>query len=435
MEDELMNVLRIALSCFLCISCFIPASAGAQGFESPPTLQASDLAPKDVPLKGEHYAVDAEVPTDGLLATFTIRSDYGKIEARGPGVLRMRVAEVAALATLSEMEKSEIFKESLKKSAAALGGAAANVVTNTAEVAKAIPAGVGRFLERTARSVKTGVQKMGDVQENKEPGAPRGAEASTNAPNKAVAAGAAAGTTALNVLGYDEKRRGLAKELRVDPYTTNPLLKKGLDDIAWAAFAGGLGVDLLATAVPGAKLIQGTSMVSDWVYEKPPGDLKVWMEKSLREMDIDQETIDLFLRQKYWTLTTQTVLVKALEKLKGVDGRKAVLETAVTADNEDQTRFLAVGLFLLAIEHESTPFKAIIDGKPIGMTQKGRIVATMPVDYVSWTERVAKFASREDLLPNTPTVMITGQMSARAREEMQKLGWTVRENVSLSGAF
>lgn len=431
-----MNTARSGLvACLLIAPLLASLVFAADGFEDPPTLQASALAPKDVPLKGEHYAVDAEVPTDGLLATFTIRSDYGKIEARGPGVLKMRVAEVAALASLSEMKKSDIFVESLGKSAAALGGAAVNAVTNTAEVAKAIPAGVGRFLERTARSVKTGVQNMGDVQENKEAGAPRGAEASTNEINKAAVAGATAGATALSVLGYDEKRRGLAKQLGVDPYTTNPVLKKGLDDVAWAAFAGGLGVDVLASAVPGARLIQSTSMVNDWIYEKPPGDLKVWIDKSLRDIGVDQETIDLFLRQKYWTLTTQTILVKALEKLSGVDGRAAVLDTAVTADNEDQARFLAVGLSLLAREHESTPLKAIVDGKPIGMTQKGRVVATMPLDYVCWTERVSKFANREDLLPNKPKVLIAGQMSPKAREEMQKLGWEIQEQVALAGAF
>ena len=75
------------------------------------------------------------------------------------------------------------------------------------------------------------------------------------------------------------------------------LLKKALDDVAWAAFAGGLGVDLLATQVPGGRLVQATSTLSDWIYTKPPGDLKVWMEKSLKDMGVDQETIDLFLRQ------------------------------------------------------------------------------------------------------------------------------------------
>ncbi len=412
-----------------------PAVAHAADYESPPVLQAAELTPSAVPLKGDHYAVDTEVPTDGLLATFTIRSDFGKIEARGPGMLPLRVAEVEAVARLKEMKTSDVFVESLSQSAKALGGAAVNVVTNTKEVAKAVPAGVGRFLQRTARSAKTVVQNIGDVNDDKEAGAPRGAEASTNEHNAALAAGAAAGSTALSVLGYDDKRRGLAKELNVDPYTTNPVLKEALDEVARAAFAGGLGVDVLAMKVPGGRLVQSASTLSDWIYTKPPGDLKVWMENSLQEMEVAQETIDLFLRQKYWTLTVQTALVLALEKLAGVEGRAEVLETAVTAENEDQTRFLATGLSLLAREHEATPFAAILDGKPIGLTKEGRVVATLPVDYVCWNERVAKFASREDLASHHPKVLIPGLFSSRARSEMESAGWEVSENEPMDGIF
>ena len=422
---------------FPCLLCVLWTSFAvtAADFESPPALEASALAPKDVPLKGDHYAVDADVETDGLLVTYTIRSDFGKIEARGPGVLRMRVDEVAALAQLAQIKKSDVFVDSLKASAASVGGAVANVVTNTAEVAKAVPASVGRFLERTARAAKTAGQKLGDVSQNKEAGAPKGTEAGSTTQNVALAAGVAAGRATRDILGYDEKRRELAKQLGVDPYTTNPPLKKELDDVAWAAFAGGLGVNVLAGAVPGGRLIQSSSVVTDWVYEKPPGDLRVWMEKSLKDMGVDQETVDHFLRQKYWTLTTQSALVMALEKMEGVEGRVEVLETAITAADEDQARFLAVGMSLLAREHEATPLKEIIGGKPIAMTTKGRALATMPLDYVVWTERVAEFAKREDLLPHKPTVMVAGRLSPRASEEMKKLGWDVKEGAPLAGAF
>ena len=430
-----MTYIRSIWFWILCILGLDPTGARAQDYEAPLVLEASALAPSDIPLKGAQYAVDAEVPTDGLLATFTIRSDFGRIEARGPGMLKLRVAEVEAVARLRAMKTSDVFVKSLSQSGKALGDAAVNVVTNTKEVAKAVPAGVGRFLERTARSAKTAAQKIGDVREDKEAGAPRGAEASTNEQNVALAAGESAGSTALDVLGYDEKRRGLAQELQVDPYTTNPVLKEALDDVAWAAFAGGLGVDVLAMQLPGGRLIRSASTLSDWIYTKSPGDLKVWMENSLRAMGVDQETIDLFLRQKHWTLTMQTALVMALEKLSGVEGRAEVLDMAVTADDEDQTRFLAVGLFLLAREHEATPLAEILDGKPIGLTKEGRVVATLPLDYVCWTERVAQFASREDLASRRPEVLIPGRFSHRARRGMEKAGWEIREEVPLGLIF
>ena len=116
----------------------------------------------------------------------------------------------------------------------------------------------------------------------------------------------------------------------VDPYTTNPVLKKELDRVAWAAFAGGLGVDVLASRVPGGRLVQSTSLVTDWIYEKPPGDLKVWIEKSLKDMGVDQATTDLFLRQKYWTMTTQSALVMALEKI----GRMGLPVVAIPGNHD-----------------------------------------------------------------------------------------------------
>jgi hypothetical protein len=436
-KDGKKRIMKIT-PCFSGILCLLgaaPLCAGGAEYESPPVLKAESFAPRDVPLKGNRYSVDADVATDGLLATFTIRSDFGRIEARGPGVLKMRVAEVEALARLKEMAKTDVFKDSLKQSASAIGGAVANVVTNTEEVVKAVPASVGRFLERTGRAAKTAVQKLDDVRQDKEAGAPRGAEASTNGQNLALAAGTAAGRATRDVLGYDGKRRELARQLRVDPYTTNPLLKKELDDVAWAAFAGGLGVSALAMAVPGGKLIQSTSVVTEWVYEKPPGDLRVWIEKSLKGMGVDQETVDLFLRQKYWTLTTQTALTLALGKLDGVEGRAEVLDTAVTAEDEDQARFLALGMSLLAREHKDMPLKSIIGGKPIGVSKKGRAIATMPIDYAVWSERVADFAKRDDLQQARPILKVAGRLSPRARTEMEALGWEVHEQAPLAGVF
>ena len=50
-----------------------PAPA-ASSYEAPPVLRAGDLAAADL-LQGPRHRVDAEVPTDGLLASFTIRFD------------------------------------------------------------------------------------------------------------------------------------------------------------------------------------------------------------------------------------------------------------------------------------------------------------------------------------------------------------------------
>ena len=92
------------------------------------------------------YRVDEEVPTDGFLAAFTIRSDFGTVVARGPGVLGIRVAEVNALAQLETMAADDVFVDALKQSASSLGDAVVHVVTNPVEVAKAVPGRRRAFL-------------------------------------------------------------------------------------------------------------------------------------------------------------------------------------------------------------------------------------------------------------------------------------------------
>jgi len=183
--------------------------------------------------------------------------------------------------------------------------------------------------------------------------------------------------------------------------------------------------------VPGGQIVKSTSMVSDWVYERPPGDLKVWIDKTLRAMGLDSATVDLFLRSQAFNLTAQTALVLALEKMAGVEGRPEVIETAVTAENADQARFLATGLTMLANEHARDPLAAIIEGRPVGMTRAGRAVATMPLDYVCWTPQVAAFCERDDLRPHRPRLVLAGRLSERARAEVRARGWQLVEDAPI----
>ena len=59
----------------------------------------------------------------------------------------------------------------------------------------------------------------------------------------------------------------------------------------------------------------------------------------------------------------------------------------------------------------------------------GTLVAPAPVDYVSWTERIAGFAGSEDLKAAQWTVLLSGKMSPRAKKEFEARGWTVREEI------
>jgi hypothetical protein len=72
----------------------------AQKFEIPPTLPAQTLVPASL-LSGDGFRVRRQVPTDGLMAHFTIESDVGIFPANSIEMLEVRVAEILSCTQLS----------------------------------------------------------------------------------------------------------------------------------------------------------------------------------------------------------------------------------------------------------------------------------------------------------------------------------------------
>ena len=219
----------------------------------------------------------------------------------------------------------------------------------------------------------------------------------------------------------------------MDPYTTNVPLAKKLDDVAWAQWSGEFGLSMAVTMVPGGTALMFTkNWVSDLVWDLGPGDLDVRMDKQLQAMGVAQETIDRFLRQPRYTRTIRLILIESLAALPPGAGRAPVVTWAVTAESERQARFMAGAVAILADHHRTAgPIKALrVDGTLLGETEAGALVVPAPVDYVSWTERVAGFATRPDVAAaNSRELWLTGRLSPRARQELATLGWTVREGV------
>ena len=79
----------------------------ADEFERPPTLPARLLAPASL-LSGDGFHVNNQVPTDGLLAHYTIQSDVGMFQANSTEMLKIRVAEIPAIQELTKTSKTKV---------------------------------------------------------------------------------------------------------------------------------------------------------------------------------------------------------------------------------------------------------------------------------------------------------------------------------------
>ena len=144
----------------------------------------------------------------------------------------------------------------------------------------------------------------------------------------------------------------------------------------------------------------------------------------------DQQTQAL-IKNPWYSLSVLTSLVRALDRLSGVNGRPAVVALAATATTEDQARFLANAVEMLAAQQQTgAPLAQVgASGTVIGWTSGGAPLVPAAVDYVAWTERVAGFAGRPDLQGTSGSLWITGRMSPEAQRQFAALGWTIHQNV------
>jgi len=119
--------------------------------------------------------------------------------------------------------------------------------------------------------------------------------------------------------------------------------------------------------------------------------------------------------------------------LDGVNGRVEIMPLALTVSSEAQALFVIETLRMLGQYHRSVkPLQRIeVVGTIIANTQDGELVVVAPIDYLSWNKTVAAFMRSEGLDADRYSVYLSGDLSKRARTELQQAGWQVHANSKL----
>ncbi len=399
--------LRRMLALGLTLSAPVLLAAPLPPVEPMPTLDAATLAPAGL-LNNAGYTVDASAPVVGYMGQFTLRAPAGTFRADGTEILAIRVSELAAIAQLGQLSQTSVFADALGASAMKTGAAIGQAVMNPLETIAGIPAGVGRFFQSAATTVSRATESNA------------GSNAGT-------------GDSAMDLLGINKAKRRIAKQVGADPYTTNPVLAKQLDDLARAAFAGGVSLDVaLAVSTAGvATAISATATVSNLVWDKSPEDIRTIHEQKLAAMGVGPDTVRAFVTNRWFTPTLSVPFVEHLAQLPAAKGRAAVVALAGTVASEGEARFMANAVGMARqIGTERDPVVALdLVGRIMAVrTREGRVEVPAPVDYVVWTEPVKAFAERKDMKGAKRNILVTGIASARAREGLQATGWSVQEH-------
>ena len=386
-------------------------------FEELPELKASEILKPEL-LNGPHYVVRDPVPTGSGTNQFTIDSDFGVFEADGNEMLLQRLKEIDAIARLGEVSRTDAFKKSLMDAAKSPLNSAKSIARDPAQAISNVPKGLMKFLGRAKESVENvgkggGGGDLGD------------------------------GSRMKDAIGYSDKKRKIALEMGIDPYTTNTVLQKQLDDLAWASWAGGFSFSVATLPISGAAgaaltVTNVNTTVDDLLHEKSPSELEQINRATFRGMGASASDAERILHGGAFTPTQATMLAVHLKALKGVANRGAFVKAAAEkSTTEADALFCIYTAALMDQINQKTPITRIVmlGDFPICVAKDGTIIVALQWDYAAWTSGAASFTDDVQKLAGKSgqnahvSVDLSGQVSPRLREELEKRGMTVQDRL------
>ena len=386
-------------------------------FEELPELKASEILKPEL-LEGPHYVVRDPVPTASGMNQFTIDSDFGVFEADGNEMLLQRLKEIDAIAKLRDVSRTDEFKKSLVAAAKSPLNSAKNIARDPAQAISNVPKGIMKFLGRAKETVKN-VGKGGGEDEGE-------------------------GSRMKDAIGYSDKKRKIALQMGIDPYSTNTVLQKELDDVAWASWAGGFTFSVASAPISGPiggalTVTNLNSTVEELLREKSPSELEQINRSTFRAMGASASDTERILHGGAFTPTQSTTFAVNLKSLKGVANRGAFVKVAAQKSTTEADALFCVHTAALMNQiHEKTPIAriAMLHDFPICVAKDGTIVVALQWDYAAWTSGAAAFTNDVQQLAtqsgkNTNVLIaLSGQVSPRLRQELETRGFTVHDRLA-----
>jgi hypothetical protein len=216
--------------------------------------------------------------------------------------------------------------------------------------------------------------------------------------------------------------------------------------LTWIAFTADLAPQFGYLFMPGGAILwmtfsatRWTSYLDEQVRDNSPDDLRAMDRAKLLNMGITEDDIHQFFLNGLYSPRHSTIITTALDELTGVDGREAFLAVAEEAISEELVLFYQHVVEMMRGYHlhiGPVDRLLVLPRVPALYTKNRTLVVMLPVDHLFWTSRVASVAQALTAhVPSRPRIAqrelwIAGNVSSRARQELELLGWTVYEQVS-----
>jgi hypothetical protein len=380
----------------------------------PPLFSAAGLLTPDW-LKGPHHSVQEEVVNDGAQHHFVVSSEFGTFPAIGLPMLRTQVIETEAIAALKAVRQSEVFVDALKTQLLYPMQGLKILLTEPKRLGTSVGGGLLEFLAMPGQLSKF-----------------EGSDHEDSMTKSAI--------------GFSYLKRRIAFQFGVDPYSSNPALQDELNELTWVAFTADLAPQIGYVFMPATVVMwmtfsatRWTSYLDEQVRDNSPGDLRAMDRAKLLKMGISEEDIHRFFLNGNYSPRHSIIITTALDELTGVDDREAFLAVAEEAMSEELALFYQHVAEMMRGYHMhigAVDRLLVLPRIPALYTKNKTLVVMLPVDYLFWTSRVASVAQALTThVPLRPRIAqrelwIAGNVSTRARQELELLGWTVYEQVS-----
>lgn len=377
----------------------------------PEVRPVSDVLPAEL-ISGAGFNVGREVTTHDLLNLYAVTSDYGTFAPPCDAMLRRLVREIAAIRGLAEIQQTTAFKDAAAAAGKGVYDSGKRLIEDPGAALSALPqAATGIFNRAREQFRRSGHSRYED-------------------------------NSVASVLAVSSYKRDLCKRFDVDPYSTNAVLQKELDRVAWASAAGNLllGTLSLATGSVALQVASNVRLVGqahDLVLATPPAELSQRARATLSGMDIPATVADAFLSNHALSPRHVAIIVASLESLGDIPGRADFLEQANHVDSEIDALLTQQMAELLAGYHASvTPLQRIrmIGSVPMATTASGHAVMLLPVDRILWTPRNAELAEGIAAVAGKDGVelWITGDTAPLAGSGLAGLGFRVTDRCGMT---
>lgn len=397
-------------------------------YETPGVLIANDVLPPELKW-GENYSVRGvtettiDTSTQGFTYRFELTSSYGNFEAHCLDMVRIRAHEINVIAVLQDIKETKAFSNAIKKAGKGPYKKAVGLIFNPVDTVTGVPKGRWRLIIQSGEIIE---------------GGPAGRD---DGPDDAF-------------INFFKLKRLYAYKLGVDVYSANKVLQKELNSVSMAGFTSGAGTSLLFTragkSAEGLMLKDSEELmiikrtpflakIDKMLLDNTQEGLQQINREKLKQIGVEESVIDAFLTHPKYSPSNRAIIVHALANMEGVKNRGALVNQAISAEHVDIAFFYQQMTEML--QHYNKNIKTITELIPVrksvaGYTTDKDIVATLPVDYLYWTELTDLYVSEllqisksKDRPVSQVVIWIPGKATSQAKEVLTARGIVIKENM------